>query len=328
MEVPVALNIAPLKAPHKELEWLSLADRDYQMAEAVEVSSKYHIPVINELKAKHINGTDILKIWDSHFPIFYLPQVNVFPDLIHQCCENYGPNQRAILNTSGSVLFYVTPEAINQMLHFQSPNSLTPLSMQHLIDQGAKLSSAQITRIAQSFMKPDSPQRPPPILHVWFNDIGKILMDMITYILGYNTNEYVDETILVMLSMFTPGKHPSVQYDYATLIANKIHEKFMNLERERVFKYTSYIYHLLIFNQPNSFPFSLKKLDAQGNRRFVVFWSSLFYHAFYSPYSYCEFIDLFIYPTMSFLLSSPPPRLTDEMQKVLQLSKNYSIGDW
>jgi len=71
--------------------------------------------------------------------------------------------------------------------------------------------------------------------------------------------------------VLTPGKPPSVQYDYATFIANKIHEQFMNLERERVFKYTSYIYHLLVFNQPDSFPFTLKKLDAQGNRRSVVF---------------------------------------------------------
>ena len=84
MAAPVALNIAPLNAPHKELEWLPLADRDYQRAEAIEVSSKYHILVINELRAKHINGTDILIIWKSHLPIFYLPQVNVFPDLIHQ----------------------------------------------------------------------------------------------------------------------------------------------------------------------------------------------------------------------------------------------------
>jgi len=83
MEAPVALNIAPFNAPHKELEWLPLADRDYQMSEVIEVSNKYHISIINELRAKHINGTDILKIWDSHLPIYYLPQVNVFPDLIH-----------------------------------------------------------------------------------------------------------------------------------------------------------------------------------------------------------------------------------------------------
>ena len=76
---------------------------------------------------------------------------------------------------------------------------------------------------------------PPPFLHVWFNDIGKVLVSMISYILGYNTNEYVDETILAMISIFTPRKSPAAQYDYATLIAKKIHEQFMNLERERVF---------------------------------------------------------------------------------------------
>jgi len=74
--------------------------------------------------------------------------VNVFPDLIHQCCERYDPNQRAVLSPSGSVLFHVTPEAINQMLQFQSAKPLTPLSMQLLLEQGAKLSSSQITRIS------------------------------------------------------------------------------------------------------------------------------------------------------------------------------------
>jgi len=102
----------------------------------------------------------------------------------------------------------------------------------------------------------------------------------------------------------------------------------MNLERERVFKYTSYIYHLLLFNRPDSFHVLLKKFDAKGNQRSVVFLSSIFHHVFYSPYIYCEFIDLFIHPAISLLLSSPPLKLTDEMQKILQLSKNYSIGDW
>ena len=112
----MALSIAPLNAPHKSLEWLPLADRDYQMMETIELSSKYHIEVISEMKRKHRSGTDILGIWKSSMPVYYLPQVNVFPDLIHQCCENYDPNQRAVLAPSGSVLFHVTPQAINQML--------------------------------------------------------------------------------------------------------------------------------------------------------------------------------------------------------------------
>jgi len=72
----------------------------------------------------------------------------------------------------------------------------------------------------------------------------------------------------------------------------------------------------------------VKELDAQGNPRSVVYWSSVFHSRPEAPYTYCEFIDLSIYPAMSLLLSSPPPRLTDEMQRILQLSKAYSIGDW
>jgi len=185
MEAPVDLNIAPLNAPHRELEWLPLANRDYQMAEVIESSRKYHIPLINELKARHLSGTDILGILDSYLPIFYLPQVNVFPNLIDQCCTNYDPNQRAILSPSGSILFYITSEAINQMLISQSAKSLTLLSMQHLIDQTCKLSNAQITTITQFFIQSDSqPVRSPPFLHVHLNEVGKILMDMINYILG------------------------------------------------------------------------------------------------------------------------------------------------
>jgi len=83
---------------------------DYQMMEVVLMQSKYQIHMLNELKAKHMSGTDILGIWESSLPIFRLPQVNVFPDLIHQCAANYDPTQRVVLNPSGSVLFHITPE--------------------------------------------------------------------------------------------------------------------------------------------------------------------------------------------------------------------------
>ena len=51
METPIALNVTPLNAAQRELEWLSLADRDYEMAEGIPDYSKYHIHVLNDLKA-------------------------------------------------------------------------------------------------------------------------------------------------------------------------------------------------------------------------------------------------------------------------------------
>jgi len=87
---------------------------------------------------------------------------------------------------------------------------------------------------------------------------------MISYVLGFRTSEIVDETIMALMSMFAPGQPPAVTYDYATYIANKIHEQFMNLDKERVFKYTTCIYHLLLYYQSDSFLVFLKKLDAKG----------------------------------------------------------------
>jgi len=108
-------------------------------------------------------------------------------------------------------------------------------------------------------MRPDCQHiGPPPYLDIWFTEVGRFIINMISYILGFKTSEHVDETTLVLLSIFTPGQPPAVKYDYATYIADKIHEKFMSMDRERVFKYTSYIYHLLLYYQPNSFQISLR----------------------------------------------------------------------
>ena len=35
MEVPVALNVAPLNAPHRDLDYLPLTDRDFQIKDLV-----------------------------------------------------------------------------------------------------------------------------------------------------------------------------------------------------------------------------------------------------------------------------------------------------
>ena len=139
---PIALNVAPLNAPQRQLEWQSLADMDYQISEEMLMRTKFHIHLLNELKAKHETGTDVLGIWDSFLPIFKLPQVRQFPDLIHLCAENYDPTQRAVLDPSGSAVFYVTPEAIKDMLCFRTEKKLVPLSLVDLINQGARMTDA------------------------------------------------------------------------------------------------------------------------------------------------------------------------------------------
>lgn len=143
----------------------------------------------------------------------------------------------------------------------------------------------------------------------------------------FNSSEYVNDITLVFLSIFTPGQPPAVRYDYASYIANKIHDQFLNLENEGVFKYTTFIYHLMLYYQSDNFSFLINKLDTKGNPKFVIFWSPIFHNTIESPYTYSEFIDLFVHPATTLLKGVSPPRINGDMKKILHLSKQYSIGD-
>ena len=142
METPVALNISPLNAPHLDLEWLPLVDRDFQIKDMMGLNS--HLKTVYQFKSNHRNNTDILGIWQSSMPIYFLPSVNVLPEFIHLFHENYDPTQREILSPDGSVLFYITPQSINEMMNFDPPQPLAPLTMKLLLDQGARLSKIVI----------------------------------------------------------------------------------------------------------------------------------------------------------------------------------------
>lgn len=101
----------------------------------------------------------------------------------------------------------------------------------------------------------------------------------------------------------------------------------MRIDNERVFKYSSVLYHLFLYYQADKFPFTLQKLDTRGNPRSMVFWTSLI-HQYDSPYTYTNFIDLFVHLVATMLLGSPPPKVSADIRRVLQLSKQYRVGDW
>ena len=253
-------------------------------------------------------------IWESNLPFYFLPSVNIFPEIIHLCAENYEPTQRTIKSPYGSILFHITPDSINQMLNFKQTQLLVPFSMKYLLDEGPNLSSSVIARISKTFMRADrQPTEPPPFLYVNFNEVGKLLVDMISSVLGFQTSEHIDEIVLVLLSTYSLGQGPAVKYNYANFIANKMHDQLVKLDREGVFKYSSYIYHMFMYYQSECFQCPMKKLDSKGERRSVIFWSSVFHQVQDSPYSYCEFIDQFVYPVSCLLKRTPPPRISYDM---------------
>lgn len=152
------------------------------------------------------------------------------------------------MSPSQEVLFPITAQSINEMLQFHSSHALTPLPMGYLLEKSPQLSQSELTRICQMFMDTKhQPKGPPPYMHAFFTDTRKIIVDVIASIMGFNSREYVDKITLVLLSIFTPGQPPTIKYDYASYIANKIHDQFLRLDNEGIFNYTTFIYHIMLY---------------------------------------------------------------------------------
>ena len=134
-----------------------------------------------------------------------LPSVHIFPEIIYYCHANYDPNQRAVMSASQTIIFPITAQPINEILQFQPGQALTPLSMGNLLEKLANLSQEELNRLCQTFMLPEhQPKGPPPYGYNFFTDVGRLILNMISSVMGFNTSEYVDQLTLVLLSIFTP----------------------------------------------------------------------------------------------------------------------------
>ena len=106
MEIPVALNFAPLNAPHKYLDYLPLADRDFQIKDLI--LSENPLRIFFQCRDSYLNGSEIFGLWESNLPMYLLPSVHIFPEIIYHCHANYDPNQRAVMSLSQTFLFPIT----------------------------------------------------------------------------------------------------------------------------------------------------------------------------------------------------------------------------
>ena len=71
METPVALTVASMNAPHKDLDYLPLADKDFQIKDLS--TNKNHLKVFFQSRDNYMNGSDILGLWESNLPMYFLP---------------------------------------------------------------------------------------------------------------------------------------------------------------------------------------------------------------------------------------------------------------
>ena len=183
--------------------------------------------------------------------------------------------------------------------------------------------------ILQNFMPNhvNLPKVNPPYDTFDFPEGSRQVISMLSFFLGYVNDEFTDASIFGFLSTLSPGQQPELVFDFAKFIADNIHYQLIKLPDEGVFRYTSYLLHLFLFSQAYNFPIAVQKMDMEGQPHSVIFWTSLL-RKNSSEYSYSDFNDLFIKPDMSLLDKAEPPRINEEIKRILQLSENCKVGEW
>lgn len=200
----MALNVAPVNAPHKDLDHLPLADRDFQIKDLTFDDSPLKLNC--KYRDLYLNNVDNIGLWESNLPKYQFPSVHIFLDIVHQSHSNYNPNLRAVMSPDQQIPFSITADSINEILQLQPSQNLTPLSIAYLLEKYSKLSSFEIVRVCQMFMLEQYISKNlPRYMTGDFISLGRDIITMIACILGFTTNEYVDEMTFAYMTIFTPG---------------------------------------------------------------------------------------------------------------------------
>jgi hypothetical protein len=80
-----------------------------------------------------------------------------------------------------------------------------------------------------------------------FSTKGNQIIFSLCALLGYYSDQWVDEPILGFLSIFSNDENPTTQFDFSTFLEENIHEQFMNFGTEGMFIYSSILTYMFFY---------------------------------------------------------------------------------
>lgn len=142
----------------------------------------------------------------------------------------------------------------------------------------------------------------------------------------YQTDRWVDESIIGFLSVFSIGEKPLVIFHYSRFLVEVFHEQFLKFSTEGVFKHATILDYLFLFHQEDRFQFPLYKLDEQGNAQSTTHWNSLV-RKHKNEFTFSDYVDHCLYKVSCLLNSEAETRIRSKIKRILQLNEQTKIGD-
>jgi len=153
------------------------------------------------------------------------------------------------------------------MTEAPTTENATPFSHEAHIDLYQKLDFAKRSKTLELFLTEDAPlpKKNPPYPSSIFLERAKKIITVIS-LLGYYSDQWVDEAIIGFLSIFSTDSKPSVLFNFSQFLTDSIHEQFVKFQTEEVFKYTFVLIYMFLYFQGDNLKLALRKLDEEGNQ--------------------------------------------------------------
>jgi hypothetical protein len=118
--------------PLVDLDRIPLADKYYLI---VDTKCDFDFTDLQScLKEVFLDQSDEIGLWESNLPLYLFPQVHHFPELALKCQAHYIPEQRAIVSSSGEVIFLITLETIDKMMQTSRAIYASPFNLEILTE--------------------------------------------------------------------------------------------------------------------------------------------------------------------------------------------------
>jgi hypothetical protein len=127
-----------LLPPPVDLEKILLVDKDRLITDTI---CDFDFSDLQSwLREVFLDQSDEIGLWESNLPLYLFPQIHQFPEFALKCQAHYIPDQMAIVSSSGYVLFFITPEDIDQMMQIPHAESASPFNLEILTELYQKMS--------------------------------------------------------------------------------------------------------------------------------------------------------------------------------------------
>lgn len=115
------------------------------------------------------------------------------------------------------------------MLQVKPAAPLHPFFVDSLMELYKKLTFPQRAKNFEIFLSENAelPRTNPPYPPSMFPEMTRQVILLFSCLLGYPTDQWVDEIILRFLLVFSAGEKPSIIFNYSEFFSKVIHDQFL-----------------------------------------------------------------------------------------------------